>query len=522
MLPKSSSVGRKLLSGSVSQVVSLIAAAVSSFFLMPFIVHHVGDRLYGFWALAWTIIGYYGLLDLGLSSAISQYICVALGKNETSECCVIFNIALRIQTLFGAVALLITVLIALATPWFCHNSADVPVFRQVILLLGIGEALAFPARVYRGVLESELRFDIPAGLAIFGTLLRTGLMMSAIVAGGGLRALAWMSFLSTLPVNGIQILLGRREAAWARIKRVTADWERVKNFFAYSVYTFLTLVADILRFQIAPLVISAMIGLEAVTHYRIAGMFAQYFLLMIASVGMLRPVFSRLHGANNQAALQKAFFFGTKLSLWASTFICLALIGWGKPFIARWMGLKYEDAFLPLVVLSIAVFLDVSQKPSIDLLYATFRHRFYTYMNWGEGVLTLVFSLALARPLGILGVALGTLIAALFIRVLVQPWWICRATEIPLGAYLRTVQGTVLRCCFIMGAVIAISWWGLRPGYPWLFGSAVFATVLYAAISWQGVFNKGERDYLLGVLRGHRDGRVESASMPAPVLEEVL
>ena len=69
------------------------------------------------------------------------------------------------------------------------------------------------------------------------------------------------------------------------------------------------------------------------------------------------------------------------------------------------------------MVLSLAVLLDVGQNPSISLLYATFKHRFYTYMNCAEGAINLVISLLLARPLGILGVALGTLIGAFIVRV---------------------------------------------------------------------------------------------------------
>lgn len=71
------SVGRKLVSGSVLRVVNLLAAAIAAVFLMPFIVHHVGDRYYGFWALATGFIGYYGLLAFGLTSAVSQHMSMA-------------------------------------------------------------------------------------------------------------------------------------------------------------------------------------------------------------------------------------------------------------------------------------------------------------------------------------------------------------------------------------------------------------------------------------------------------------
>jgi O-antigen/teichoic acid export membrane protein len=257
------------------------------------------------------------------------------------------------------------------------------------------------------------------------------------------------------------------------------------------------------RFQIDPLVISALIGVSAVTHYRVAGVFAQYYLqIIIVSIGMLQPVLSRLHGAGDRTGIKKVFFFGTKLSLCISVFVCLAIIAWGKPFIARWMGIRYGDAYLPLVVLSVAVLLDVCQKPSIDLLYATFNHRFYTYLNWAEAGLNLAFSLLLARPLGILGVAAGTLVGAVVVRLLVQPWWVCKCAGFDYMLYMRFFLRHLLSFGLLMFIAILIAKWGLRPSYPYLISSAVCATAVYAVGAWFVIFNTLDRAQLMGALRG--------------------
>src|ERR1700730_9306138 len=181
---------RKLLSGSVLRIGNLVAAIVISFFLIPFIVHHLGDRLYGFWSLASVFIGYYGLLDFGLSVAVSQYVCVAIGRGDTSECRAVFNTALRIQSLMGGVALIATALLAAATPLFARNPQDASLFWKVILIMGVNAALGFPVKVYAGVLEAELRFDIQSRLDLFSLVFRTGLLVWAILAGGGVFGFA--------------------------------------------------------------------------------------------------------------------------------------------------------------------------------------------------------------------------------------------------------------------------------------------------------------------------------------------
>jgi hypothetical protein len=106
----------------------------------------------------------------------------------------------------------------------------------------------------------------------------------------------------------------------------------------------------------------------------------------------------------------------------------------------------------------------------------------------------LAFSLALARPFGILGVAMGTLIGAFVIRVVVLPWWVCKVSGIPYAAYMRFFAKTMLYCTSLMCAAIAIVAWGLRPSYPFLIGSAICATAIYAVGSWVFVFTRGERE----------------------------
>ena len=148
------------------------------------------------------------------------------------------------------------------------------------------------------------------------------------------------------------------------------------------------------------------------------------------------------------------------------------------------MGPTYLDAYVPLVILALSVLLDVCQRSSIDLLYATFNHRFYTYLNWAEGILNLVFSLALAHPLGIVGVALGSLIAAFIVRVIVQPWWVCKVSELHYLNYMRFWGKAMLQCISLTAIAIAVSAWGLRPSYPLLVGSAIVASAVYGAGSW--------------------------------------
>ena len=138
-------------------------------------------------------------------------------------------------------------------------------------------------------------------------------------------------------------------------------------------------------------------------------------------------------------------------------------------------------------------------------------------MNCAEGVLNLVFSLALARPFGVVGVALGTLIAAFLIRVLVQPYAVCKLSGIKDRRYLGFVGGTVLRCIGLLGVAIGPVAWAIKPSYGWVIGSAACATIIYTVGAWRFVFSPSERGQLKSLVDRKKSAQSELSPAEAMI-----
>ena len=56
-----------------------------AFFLTPYIIHSLGETRYGIWSLVIGVTGYYGLLDLGVASGMTQYLTRYLAANEIDK-----------------------------------------------------------------------------------------------------------------------------------------------------------------------------------------------------------------------------------------------------------------------------------------------------------------------------------------------------------------------------------------------------------------------------------------------------
>ena len=101
-----------LVRGSILRTIEFFVTAVIGLILMPFIIHSLGDKMYGLWIFVGSFLGYYGLLDLGLDSAIQRYVSRSIGIKDYKEVNRIINTSLLIFTILGCIALTISFIIA--------------------------------------------------------------------------------------------------------------------------------------------------------------------------------------------------------------------------------------------------------------------------------------------------------------------------------------------------------------------------------------------------------------------------
>ncbi len=497
------SVARKLVSGSVLRVVSLIAALAVSFFLTPFIIHSIGDRSYGLWVLVGTFIGYYGLLDLGLSNAIGRYIAKAIGAKDSETINGVFNTGFSLFLVGGLLALGVTLIGAALTPHFVDNPDDVLTFRLVFLILGLHSAIDLPMRVFHGLLHARLRFDLLSYLGLLTLVIRTGLIVFAIQSGYQLVGLALATFLANIPSNILYVVSAYRNNPGLRFSFKLISKDTVKLLFSYSFFVFILQISKQLRFQADAFVITAFVGLSVVAHYNIASMLIQHFdELMGRIMGVLTPYFSQLDGANEQSSSQKVLFFSTKISVVVSTFIGFGFVAWGQDFIQRWMGVDYLDAYPCLVVLVSCLILSFWQSPSIALLYGTSKHRFLAVITIVEGLINLGLSMLLVQYYGILGVAIGTAIPLFIHKAFIQPVYVCRVCSLSLGDYLKNLGHAVFGAFAALVLPYLLAGYFSRPEYLRLFSLASCSFVLYAVPTWFLVFHSEERSMIKRMLGG--------------------
>lgn len=427
---------KKIFKGSFFRILSLLLNIIVALFMMPFVVGSLGDEVYGLWVLVGTFLGYYGLFDLGLTTAVNRHIAHALGEGDEKQVNVVFNTAIILFSIVGLLVCLVAVIVGLLAGAICESCGDPNIFMAVMVVLGVSLGLSFPMRAYRGVLVAHSRFDLTSILQIISLCLRTLLVVVVLKLGYGIIAMSVATLVSGIPEYIFLVFWARRESASLHLSVSEFRKEMMKSLSSYSLFTFIAQVSDQLRFNVDALVITTLVGLPLVTHYKIASELMRYSIsFVVAAVGVFQPVFSRIYAEKKHDEIVEVFLFASKISSYVAVFVFFGMIFWGQDFIAWWMGERYLDAFPCIVVLSVGGVFALSQVPSVNLLYGIAKHRFFAWSNLAEGVVNLMLSIYLAPQYGIFGVALGTCIPMVIIKVFIQPVFVCRSISLPLKMY---------------------------------------------------------------------------------------
>jgi O-antigen/teichoic acid export membrane protein len=491
-----------LLRGSAMRTLLLIANVLVAFYMMPFVIHAVGDRWYGMWTLVATFMGYYGYLDFGLSVATQRFIAAAIGRRDHDEVNRLVTTSLWLFLALGLVAFVATLVIAAAAPLFLNDAAEIHVFRVVLVLLGINTAVSLSMAPVNGLITGHLRYDVVTTIQLAKLAVRTGLILYFIASGYSIVALAAITLLADVGANVGKIAASRRMFVHIRPARRFYARERIRELFDYGGKTFVTQLADMFRFQIDQVVIAAFINLSVVTLFNIAGQLVYYFrTLLQALIGVLVPVFAQYQAAADADGMRKAYYFSAKLAAAAGVLVGGAMVVFGSGFIALWMGRAYVDAYRLMVILVLPTILYVSAQPANALLFGVGRVGPLAKGSIVEAGANLGLSLVLAGPLGAEGVALGTAVPLTFfsIFILVSAH---RAIGDPFRTYWRRV-GPVIA---VGAALQVVTWFALRDiaigGYGQLLGiggiiypvqGLLLLLLTFSSEEWHVLWDSGRR-----------------------------
>jgi O-antigen/teichoic acid export membrane protein len=334
--------GRLLARNTVWNLIGNGAPLIVAVFSIPVLIHGLGKDRFGVLALAWALIGYASLFDMGLGRALTQLVARKLGSGEEHEIPALAWTSLLLMLGLGAVGTVATIALS---PWLVHHALKIPEALQQetvrsFYLLGLSIPVVITSTGLRGLLEAHQRFKlvsalrIPLGVFTFaGPLLvlpfsRSLTPIVAVLVAG--RAASCLAFL--LVCFRVVPEMSRR-VAWhgpsAGPLLRFGGWMTVTNIVG-------PLMVSMDRFLIAGLISVTAVAYYA-TPYEVV---TKLLLLPTAMMGVIFPAFSASFAQNEERA---ALLFGRSVKyVFLALFpIILLIVALAQNGLTLWLGADF-------------------------------------------------------------------------------------------------------------------------------------------------------------------------------------
>lgn len=416
----------KTIKATPLKILNMFLGFVIFFLLTPFMIKKLGDYYYGLWVLLNTILSYFALSEFGLVSAVERELAFSLGQKNRKDFNKIFFNGL---ILFGGVGLLISLLSIISALVMVKFSAQNTFLPLLLLLLGLTAAYDISTQPFYSVLNAHLDFKINYSINILQAILHSSLIFILLSLGYKLFALVLINFLVMTFVKTLQIFMIKIKIQELKLNQQKIDYKIMRRLLIFGGKSFFVKIADIMRSKVDDLIIGAVIGIKKITNYSISyNLTTKGNTFLNSLMEMVSPVFYQLVGAKRQEQLQRTYLFSWKISLLISSMVYAVLVILGYPFIKIWVGQNYLDAYIPLLLLGGAAFVEKTQSPGNTIFFSYNRQHIYGVLLFMEGLANLGLSLffVLLMHLGINGVALGTLVGAIVTRIFVQPYFVAK------------------------------------------------------------------------------------------------
>lgn len=461
-----------------------VAAGAASFFVLPFLVRRLGKADYGLYILMHTVASYLLLLTFGAGATMVKFVAEQHGEGGRG-----LRDALRCGFWAHAAVLPGAVLLFAGARPLASRIFHVPddqLAQAVVVMRAAAAGAVFAALVQlaSGVLQGLQRFDV--NNVVIG--LQNGLMpvgaAAAVALGLGLTgAASWYVLLTALSAAGA--LAAALALVRPELSHGSGPGLAPGAFSAYSVSMWLSLIAWVVTFQCDKIFLARGTSLADLTLYSVPANLVQRVQILGPLISnVLLPMLSELRGSDAEAATVRIYLKTSRFFLWLILPALVLLFILMPQFLGLWLGGDFAGRGVwpaRCVVLASLSFL----LTAIPNAVACSRGRPWamTAAVWAQaGISVLAWKLLVPR-LGILGVALGSLLAQALPMTGYLLWLHGGLLRLGEGRFLREAAAAPLTSAALL-ALLVYPAHSFVDSWPRLIAAVACGLLLYYGSAW--------------------------------------
>ena len=492
------------LINTVSSLLLQVVTIIGGFIIPRLILSHFGSETNGLVSSLNQFLNYVSLLEGGLNGVIMSYLYKPLASRDNKKVSSIVVTSTRFFRRISYIFIGYAIILSFIFPVLSHSSFSYEFVASLTMILGIKlfSQYCFSLSYKNLLLASKHGYIInfsQIALIILDVI-------SAIIVVNFFPSIHALKFISALIYILQPIIYGHYVKKHFRLDRsvkpddglIASRWDGLSINIAYFIHsnTDVTLLTIFTR-------------LETVSVYGVYALVIAGLRNLVMSIESgIGPSLGNLYAIGDQKELNRKFDLFEYI-IFLATFLLFTIGGLLiTPFVMIYThNVADADYFQPLFgalfLLGEAIY--VLRSPYVRLAYSAGKFKDMRKEAYIEAGINIIISIVLVQSLGLVGVAIGTLIAMTY-RTLFQIWYLRdHLLNRPFMKFVRRFIAFAIPT--ILGILLCIFVWPITEFtiQKWLMGAAIYSIIfvlIYAAVSY--LFFHNDLVVLKNYLKHHR------------------
>ncbi|MFB3923200.1 MAG: flippase [Terriglobia bacterium] len=310
---------------------------------IPYVVRGLGSAGFGVLSIAWVLLGYFSLFDLGLGRATTKFVAEALGRGELHRLPGLVWTSLASQLAFGLIGSLV---VGVFVPVLVERILKTPPeliadTKFSFWLLAASLPIVLATTAFRSILESAQRFDlvncvkVPANISVFL------LPALALAIGWHLPGIVLLLILSRLVATFAYLALCLKEFPVLG-RNLAVDSSLLRPLLSYGGWVTVSGVVSPILVNLDRFVIGAIVSMAAVGYYTApAEVVGRLSIFPGSLVITLFPAFSSLEAWGARERLESLYGRSVKFLLLTLGPALVLLMVFAREILQVWLGADF-------------------------------------------------------------------------------------------------------------------------------------------------------------------------------------
>jgi len=491
---------RTLMINTSSNLLLMLIKLTLTLIMTPIYISFLGNYDYGLWEMVLSVLGYMGMLNLGINPAISRFAAKHSAEADFDSLQKVFSSAF-VFLFFGgvAVALLLGGFGLLFADIMTPDGEKATVYTLFMLILAGQMLVMFPGHVAESFLEGFQKYRIKNNVTIVNSIAGSVIFYLYATPQNALLLLAGVNAAGLMLKYLIYFALVSRPAFGALVFHLK-DFSREKltELLRFSFKSFIQGIATNVENATDNIVIGSFLGPAAVPFYSIPLSLTRYIRTLGWTLShAFMPFFSDLSARDRKEESREVYLVASKVVAGLVAAMGVGILAIGTPFLALWIGPEYTEQSDEIILLLVSfTVLPLLNPFSSRYLTAINKHGILAKLAPISAATNLILSIILVKYWGIIGVAVGSLIPTL-ILVPVVLRASCRELGLPVRQYVSESLLPLVFPLIALGGVLA----GIRfyfgiENYGVLLVTVMAGALTYLAGFWFLSLARSEREFL--------------------------